>query len=69
LLRPWSDIEDEDVDTAEVPSNYANTFGRNLFRRLNIPHDHIRRQRLPAPHPLLIMQLYGCDGSITETIT
>jgi len=41
-----SDIEDEsllDVDTTEVPSNNAeapNTFGRNLIRRLGIPHDH-----------------------------
>jgi len=41
-----SDIEDEnllDIDTAEVPSNNAetpNTFHRNLLRRLGIPHDH-----------------------------
>ena len=41
-----SRIEDEnllDVDTAEVPSNNAetaNTFGRNLLRRLDIPHGH-----------------------------
>jgi len=41
-----SDIEDEnllDVDTAEVPCNNAetpNAFGRNLLRRLGIPHDH-----------------------------
>jgi len=41
-----SDIEDEnllDIDTAEAPNNNAetpNTFGRNLLRRLGIPHGH-----------------------------
>jgi len=55
-----SDIEDEnllDIDTAEVPSNNAetpNTFGRNILRRLGIPHDHMAA----APHPLLIIQIF-----------
>jgi len=41
-----SDIEDEsllDIDTAEVPSNNAetpNTFGKSLLRRLGVPHGH-----------------------------
>jgi len=48
-----SDIEDEnllDVDATEVPSNNAetpNTFGRNLLRRLGIPHDH--KEVAPSP--------------------
>jgi len=41
-----SDIVDEnllDVDAAKVPNNSTetpNTFGRNLLRRLGIPHGH-----------------------------
>jgi len=45
-----SDIENEnllDVDTAEVPNNNAetpNTFGRNLLRKLGIPHGHMEAE-------------------------
>jgi len=45
-----SDIEDEnllDIDTVVVPSNNAetpNTFGRNLLRRLGIPHGHMEAE-------------------------
>jgi len=45
-----SEIEDEnllDADTAEVPSYNAetpDTFGRNLLRRLGIPHGHVEAE-------------------------
>ena len=52
LLKPqYSDESLLDVDTAEVPDNSnetPNTFGRNLLRRLGIPHG-AEAARTPPP--------------------
>jgi len=52
-----------DVDTAEVPNNSnetPNTFGRNLLRRLGIPHDHTEAEAA-STHPPLITQNFETD--------
>ena len=48
-----SDIEDENLLDVDTPNSNEtpNTFGRNLLRRLGIPHDHTEAEAASTPPP------------------